>query len=375
MMKNGSFFWEVSESPYVSEFLLENKQFGYKNPVYLIDQFEGKRPAIINSEFLIRGNIQFKMFATSLLDSNVLDQMDKFVQKGQVTDGLSGFLNFLVERKWDSSALFYYLEHFSKSSIDDFKHNAIRRTESLLKIHSMDEPLFLRTGKITPDNQALEHYLISTGSKNLYEVAEKRVEGFIKNYNKSELVSMLEVTEIALIKMVLIRKTEMKKSSQIAQYNEFMRFLKIDLGIMLAREAHLAIHYFCDNAGRLLGIQSNMSKDKAKSIIKSTAWDIYLLRMPEVMFTESPTEVCISYVSTHEKQLQALAKLYSIERIECFYQSGITPVVGFNMAGIPEGLRAQIEDELYYDNAKNVKSVPTGLKQALYKELDRFCAK
>ncbi|WP_067218438.1 hypothetical protein [Marinomonas gallaica] len=373
-MDTESFFWEISKSPYKSKFLSETLEFGKDNPVFLLDQFSGKQPALINKEFLETGNLKFEMFPTALLDSNVLDQLDKFVQKGKTTDGFLDFLIFITQRGWDSSALFYYLEHYSKSDIDVFKKNAIRRTESLLKIHSMNEPHFLKTGEVIPNIEAVEHYKKSSDARSLYEVAEKRVESFIANYNKSSLTAMLEATEIALIKMVLIRKTEMNRSSIIEQYNEFIRFLKVDLGMILAREAHLAIHYFCDNAGRLLGIQSTTSKEKAAAIIRSTAWDIYLLRMPEIMFPASPSEVCISYVSTQEKQLQALARLFSLERIESFASSNITPIVGFSMEGIPEHIQVEISDHLLPVNETQSISLPIGLKQALYNQLEVFCA-
>jgi hypothetical protein len=373
-METESFFWEISKSPYKSKFLSETLEFGVDHPVFLLDQFCGNQPALINQEFLETGRLKFDMYPTTLLDSNVLDQLDKFVQKGKTTDGFLDFLMFITQRGWDSSALFYYLEHYSKSNIDDFKKNAIRRTESLLKIHSMDDSHFIKTGEVIPNIEAVEHYKKSSDASSLYEVAEKRVESFISNYSKSSLTSMIEATEIALIKMVLIRKSEMNRSSIIEQYNEFIRFLKDDLGIMLAREAHLSVHYFCDNAGRLLGIQSTTPKEKAVAIIKSTAWDIYLLRMPEIMFPASPSEVCISYVSTQEKQLQALARLFSLERIESFTNSSITPIVGFSMEGIPEHIQVEIPDHLLPVNATKSVSLPIGLKQALYSQLEVFCA-
>lgn len=369
-----SYVWNVSDSPYKSEFLNETIEFGSENPVFLIDQLGGKRPALFNSEFLTKGKINISMYPSSLLDSNVLDLLDRFVHKGKATDGFREFLKFLVQKGWDSSAMFYYLEHFSKSSLEDFRKNAVRRTESLLKIHSMDEPHFLRTGEVTPNEEAVRYYTSNSGVSNLYEVAEKRVDSFINSYSKSNLTSMIEATEIALIKMVLIRKSEMKNSSPVEQYNEFIRFLKQDLGIMLAREAHLALHYFCDNAGRLLGIQSNTPKEKAISIIKSTAWDIYLLRMPEVLFSESCHDVCIAYVSTQEKQLQALARLFTIEQIESFDSANIMPVVSFSMVGIPRSIQTEIKDELLPANNSLKKVVPLGLNQALFKQLELFCA-
>ena len=166
----------------------------------------------------------------------------------------------------------------------------------------------------------------------------------------------------------------MRGASPIVQYEKFVEFLKKDVGAMLAREAHLAIHYFCDNAGKLLGIQPNTTKQRALSIIKSTAWDIYLLRMPEIMFQENPTQVCVPYVATQEVQLQALANLFSVERIECFSASGITPVVGFDTSGIPEEINKLIDDELEPQSRSGNIEVPVGLHEAMIRQLMMVCA-
>lgn len=373
-MGKESFIWEISASPYQSEFLRESIQFGTSNPIFLVDQFGGKRPAIFNKEFIEQGSIQFGMYPSALLDSNIIDQLDRFVLKGHTTDGFICFLRFLSQRRWDSSPIFYYLEHFSKSSLDDFRKNAVRRTESLLKVHSMNDSHFIETGQLIADEKAVAHYFSTSGATSLKEVAEKRVERFIQRHSKATLLSMIEAIEIALLKMVLIRKFEYNGASPAQQYREFMRFLKNDLGMLLGREAHLAIHYFCDNAGRLLGIQPNTPKEKAKSIIKSTAWDMYLLRLPEIMFSESPSEVCISYVATQEKQLQKLAQLFSIERIECFRKIGLTPTVGFSTSGLPQKVIDEIKYELHPIGDQKTKGVPTGLNQALFNQLERFCA-
>jgi len=375
MQKTNSFIWEIESSPYPSDFLQESMTFGSVNPVFLIDQYAGKRPTILNQQFLTNGTINVSMYPSALLDSNVLDLVDIFVQKRKSTDGFKECLRFLTKKGWDFSPLFYYLEHYAKSSLRDFRHNAIRRTESLLKLHSMDEKHFLETGEIIPNPQAVEHYTGCLGVDTLADVAEKRVEEFINGQSKYALAQMLEATEIALMKMVLIRKSEMTKSSPVEQYNEFERFLRNDVGVMLCREAHLSLHYFCDNAGKLLGIQANTtSYEKAVSIIKSTAWDIYLLRMPEIFFTESSDEACIAYIATQEKKLQELARLYTVNRIESYDDAGIYPLVGFNLTGIPESVKSELPTVIERTGQKGRINLPTGLHEALENELRRICA-
>ncbi|WP_208910498.1 hypothetical protein [Paracidovorax avenae] len=190
---------------------------------------------------------------------------------------------------------------------------------------------------------------------------------------------MIEATRIALIKMILIHKCEQPKASPARKHEEFIRFLRKDLGIMLAREAHLALHYFCDRAGKLLGIQSNTSVEKALGTVRSTAWDIFLLRFPEILFSESPSELCISYVATQEKRLQEFARLFTIERVHSSSSSGLAPHVSYDLSGIPKDVINEIPADLGMPptlidlSGRKAPSVPAGLLPALERELARFC--
>lgn len=334
-MNRENFIWEFSNSPYKSDYVDGDMTFGIENPIFLIDQYGGRRPALINDKFLREGTLEFGNFPSALLDSNVIDDFDSFVVNGKCTDGANDFLRFLVKEKWDYSPMFYYLEHFYKSSLVDFLPNAIRRTKSILTLHTMDDDHFLDTGKIKPNEEATKHYIEKAGVSTLEEVAEKQVKGFIASYKKDSIRELIEGTEMCLIKMVLIRKLEMPKESIQTQHAEFMRFLREDLDIMLAREAHFALHYFCDNAGKLLGIQANTPFEKAMSIVRSTAWDLFLSRMQEMMFGSDPTELAVCYVATHEKKLQELMSLFSIERIESITGKGLNPSIGFYVKNIP----------------------------------------
>ncbi len=374
-MKNKDFIWEVKNSLYVSDFLTESKEFGERERIFLIDQFSGKRPAIINQEFLEKKTISFRSSASAMLDSNIVNLIDSFIQKGKKADGLDAFLHFLTNKRWDFSLMFYYFEHYAKSSQEVFKQNAIRRTESLLALQSMKKNHYLNSGEVVPDQETIEYYTNRYGVISLRDVAEARVNNFISDYSKQQLIPLIEATEISLTKMLLIRKSEMTKSSVIEQYTEFKRFLTDDLQIMMGRELHLSLHYFCDNAGKLLGVQSNTEFDKAVSIIKSTAWDLFLLKMPEIfLFTESPDDLCLAYIATQEKKLQELARLFSIERIVGDAKGRITPQVGFNLSGIPKNIQSDLSVTSIPISSPTVsKNIPVGLHQVLMNELRRFC--
>jgi hypothetical protein len=316
-MDKNAFIWEIYDSPYPSQFLSGTRKFGESFPLYLVDQFHGKRPMLINNDFLRQGKINFYMYPSAILDSNILSAINRRVSENVKLDGLEDFLKFLIIHKWDFSPMFYIFESFSKSLPSNFFRYAIKCGESLLRLQSMDEKHFLKTGEIIPDEDMVVHYIEEGGVKTLFELAERKVMSFVREYNPNGLAPMIEVTQIALIKMVLIHKYQHPKWSVARKYEEFITFLRNELGTMLAREAGLSLYYFCGQAGRLLGIESTQSFEDALNVIRATAWDIFLLRLPEKFISNTHEEICFPYIATQEKKLHEFAKLFITESIYC----------------------------------------------------------
>ncbi|WP_163014307.1 hypothetical protein, partial [Pseudomonas viridiflava] len=102
-------------------------------------------------------------------------------------------------------------------------------------------------------------------------------------HSQREALETVEATEIALLKMVLLREFEMRGASPAEQYIAYQQFISSTLNFSLARESQLALHYFSGQAGSLLGINENSSRKKAVRNISATAWDLMLLRMPELL--------------------------------------------------------------------------------------------
>lgn len=234
----------------------------------------------------------------------------------------------------------------------------------------MDKHKFLASGDICPDPEAVKHYLQATGSACLDEVAYKWVRDFSDAHCKTDTLDRLEAIEVALLKMVLLRRFELPKASPLKQHDAFLLFLERDLGAMLAREAHLALHYFYDKAGSLLGVQPNTPYSRAISTVRSTAWDMYFLRFPELFFSGTPTEMCLSYIATQEKQLAALARLYSVDSITGSPAVGFLPVIGYERSELPEEAGAAATPTRPPPTSR--KSVPVGLKSVLINELQRL---
>ncbi|MDU8573262.1 hypothetical protein RYA98_13055 [Pseudomonas syringae] len=378
---NKNYYWEIEKSPYPSPFLSETKTFGEANPIFLIDQLGGKRPAVFNESFLASGEINFPIYPSALLDSNIMDAIDNRVQKNTKLDGLENFLHFVTLNKWDFSPLFYYMEHYSKSSTEDFIKNAKRRTESYLKVFSMNQEHFLSTKEIISDTAAVEFYLEPTPHKTLTELAEGRTIAFTERFDKRLLSNAIEAIQITLIKMILIEKVEFKGAAPLQKHGELVNFLKNGLGIMLGREAHMALHYFSGIAGRLLGVQASTPYITALKNIRSTAWDMFLLRVPEGLYTEAPDELCISYIATQEKQLHTLAKLFTLERIFSTEKNGFTPIISYNMKMLPPEISSSAtknDEQLLFSHIERSTQTrlepPTGLLNALENELKRYCS-
>lgn len=365
------FHWEITNSPYKSEFLEQSIDFGACDPCYLLDQYSGRRPALINDEFIAKGSIQFKVYPCALLDSNLASQVHAVVNGGKVNDGFRDLLRFLTEKKWDFGLYFYYIEHYCKSDkADIFRDNATTRTTALLKLHSMDATVFLNENRIEPNPIAVEHYLSSSNSRSLDEVAVKRVNNFMEKHDSKDTNERVGAIEVAIMKMFLIRKFEQPRLDPGKQWELLMKFLANDLDVILAREAHLALHYFHDKAGKLLGIQTNTPFERAISIIRSTAWDMYLLRFPELFFSGSPDELCVNYIATQEKSLARLAKLFFVESISSSTSGRLQPIIGYNMNELPEFTKGF--EYIARPQSDRRKVVPVGLRDAMTSELRRI---
>ncbi|NNP76559.1 hypothetical protein A7P54_09005 [Acinetobacter sp. Ac_3412] len=364
-----NFYWEISRSPYESQFIKSSTDFGSKNKCYLIDQYSGKQPSIINEEFIRNEKISFPIFPSVLLDSNISNEIVNFITKGECKDGVYDLIKFMTKANCDYSLLFYYLESLCKSKTpDSFLKYAIQATECLLTLHSMDSKIFLESNEIRSNPDALNYYLDLYKSENLKEVATKIVTEFSQEYPKDIINEKLKLIEIALIKMLLVKKFEMKNASHEEQINSFIGFFKDVLKINPAREIHFAIHYFHDDKDQLLEVQSNTSLKKALSKIKSTAWDLYLLRFPEKFFSFKNKELNIFYIATQEHSLANLAKLFSIEQIHIF-DNNIFPLIAYDMSNLPENFSPPKIDQTRINNHYKI---PDYLHESLVNELKRL---
>jgi hypothetical protein len=84
----------------------------------------------------------------------------------------------------------------------------------------------------------------------------------------------------------------------------------------MGHESHLAVYYFADKVHRLLPVQRGTSFENARACLMRTAWDILLLRLPEVLL--SPDELPLMnlpYICSAEQELAQFGRFFTIESI------------------------------------------------------------
>lgn len=369
--------WEFAESPRPSPFLNGSRVFGEgQDSIHLLDQFSGRQPYLHNAKFYSEGALNIAMAPSVLLDSHLLDAIVNRLAGDRSDVALEELIQFAVERGWDFGGYFYLMEQYAKSDAEAFRLHAPRRLTGLLGLLSMDDPEYLRTGEIRPDPEAVAHYLQMEGVSTLADVAQSWVKRFEKNWSRSAINAWLEMAEIAILKMQLIHLFEAPKLGPLKKLKMLEDFLGQTIGLRLGREAHLAIHYFCGRGGSLLGTKANSKFESALRVVRSTAWDLYLMRFPEHSFNDADDLVMVPFVATREAQLAELGKLMCVERIIAGRDGRKTPVLGFRLTGLPDNVReALLERNLSQPKFRIEEDlqcgVPAGLVDALRNEMKR----
>ncbi|MFL1390066.1 hypothetical protein ACI77F_20610 [Pseudomonas tritici] len=367
-----AFKWLIHESPLESPWLRGTRTFGVKKPVMLIDQFSGKQPYLINQQYWEQGELTYPACARVIVDSNLLDGIAALMTGAVVDDGMRGFIEFISREGWDINAGFFLTEQYAKSTRTDFLLHATRRLRLLYRFLAMDTDHFLATGNVRLLPAAVEHYLAKEGVDALDEIAERHVQSFTANHTQREALETVEVTEIALLKMVLLREFEMRGAPAADQYIAYQRFISATVNISLGREGQLALHYFSGQAGSLLGIKQNTSRKNALRTISATAWDLLLLRTPELLLKPPVNggHVEVGFVATHEQKLAELAQLMAIHTLF----PGTTPLVQYDMTAVPDevidAIRAAFDGEMASPVVRTgPPHIPTGLRDALMQSL------
>ncbi|EQB8916857.1 hypothetical protein ACYVL9_002692 [Vibrio fluvialis] len=333
--------YELSTSPYQAQFYAKSSQFtsGSKK-IGIIDQFQGKRPIVLNREYVVEKKpLEVRIVQTLVLDSHVVDALHRYVSgKGKIDEDTRivtrDFLVHVSELNCDYSPLFYLAENWAKSSKEQFVKTSSEKLSSILKLHCMDERAFIDRNEIIYKPDSVEHYCELYGAQDLDSCGLNWALSYAENAWFEEWGNLTKLSYACLLKMVLIHfmKPGFSPENILDKYHEFETFLLNELDLMLGRELNLALYYFSNFAGKFISVQPNMKTEKAKKNLKSTAWDLLLLRLPE--FLLAPThlpELNTAYVVTSEDKLLSVGDMFSLETI--FYENKTSqgsPILSFD---------------------------------------------
>jgi len=330
-------FFEIDQSPNTSPFLNGIHVFDSgKEKINIIDQFSGKIPYLFNYDFCVsRQNLNLEYVPIIILDSHIVNNLHRYIatpdkMRPATIEMFKEFVIFVTTKGFDYSPVFYLTESYAKSTYENYMKYVPEVLHTLLRLHSMDDNWFLETGKIEPNNKAIDHYLNKYNCRSIKECAEEWAKEFAEGHDVHLYINELNFSYAVLLKMVLINHAS--KKPLLDKLDELYNFMTDVIGVVLAREKLLSICYFLGIASKLVNAQANMSHKKAKHNLMSTAWDLLLLRLPEYLLNVNYyPELTIGYVCTSEKHLAKVGKWYTIEKLAYRSDDGqIKPGISFN---------------------------------------------
>jgi hypothetical protein len=293
--------------------------------IHLLDLYHGRTPTLVNLATL-RGSsgVIIGLVPFLILDSNAISYVHGYVN-GKIDDPLrrdvvEQFMAFIFERQLDPVIVFYFLESLARSDKSRWREQARAYAETLFNLQTLDRELFLKDRRLA---SSIQRRQLQLASKN-----ESAASGLMERYLDSIPLAVAEgegekidLSYAALLKATLLRMIpQLSTSERLARLGDFM----VDrLGAVLGVERSLAtLHWLApERFARLMTpLQIGVRTDKLLSKLKSTAWDLYLGRLPEqlgrFLSTSDPGEadaLCnMYYIATGEDALADLLRQRTI---------------------------------------------------------------
>jgi hypothetical protein len=334
-----------------SPFLRGSIEVAHENhKIVIIDSFNGTRPFVFNHRFLVEDDGRQQFQCGFIFDSQVVvDSLHRFVTD---TDGrfratavglaTANLIRTIAEyslRGWDINPFFYIMEALSKAAFDVALPWAQSYGASIMKLQSMDDRAFIKFGEIIPDPNKLEEHAARHGRAS-FELAAASVARDFYHFEMDSISHVLQVIYACLLKIGILQHRKADEHQKLA---ELFEFFGNDIGAFMLREAVAACLHFRGQSRRLIPIQFG-AKDVKKKLMAS-AWDLFLLRLPEALIENEGNEyTSIYYVCTADKALHALGRIFVVRRV-----SSISEGVGSlpSCVGIlADALDAQVGSDL-----------------------------
>lgn len=325
---DGTVVWWMTDAVPVdpaSPFLQHSLEFGAASSAMLsvTDPFGGREPQRIDASAAAGGEAVIPFRPTLLLDSQTVTYLHQFVSDSprlseahrQMVDA---FLRFALKRRLDFNPMFYFLEAL-RSGDDRAVVHATATARSMLRLHTMDVPAFLATGRIDCCPTMLEPYRDEFHLDQFDEIAAAFAHQCVaraQGYNLARSGSG-ELTYAVLLTIASIHRHRPGTSRRdiawkCARFNEFLS----RLGVGLAFERMVALFYFAGYIDRFLPVQRGANAEHALRRIRAAVWDVEFLRIPATWLALPPVDgVVVAYPCTADRTLAFIADSFTLELV------------------------------------------------------------
>ncbi len=296
-----------------------------KLSIHLVDQYHGRTPHLVNLNTLTRGpdvQIGFRPFV--VLDSNVVSYVDRFFRgklEPEPSEAVRRFVSFLFDNNVDPTPVFYYIESLSKTDRERWRGFASLFAETHLALQTLDRDLFRETGRLASSLERRETQVRFHGAEDASHLIGSYLDSISPDNARTESGSV-SLSYAALLKVALMRVAGPRSLAD--RFNELGDYMASHLGAVLGMERFAAVlHWAAPErfAKMIPPLQKGMSATKFFGKLGSTAWDLYLGRMPEQLgrfvspaSSDGAEAVCdLYYVATGEDALAELIRHRTIE--------------------------------------------------------------
>ncbi|WP_370979111.1 hypothetical protein [Agaribacterium sp. ZY112] len=341
-------FFDLQSSKLKAGLYKSSAEFGdLKHKVYVIDPFDGKRPLLLNYEFIVEEKaLDIGFYHTLIMDSNVVSGLHEYLayRRGQIrlnesmVDALESFLEHLCVTNIDYSSIFYLAENYYKEGKGAVLEHSSLRISSILQLFSINPEIFVNDKEIVIDQERKDYYFDLHNGGSFDQCGRNIAKWFVESHEPSMYDTWSNLTYACLLKMVLIK---FKYKKEVDRKNEEMyQFMVTDIGAVLSWENALALSYFSGFVDKFIGVDKKTPLERAKYNLKRTSWDVLLLKMPYFLLNVNHLpEVTLGYVATSEKKLYEFGRNISLSLQMCRVGDSVPkPVVSFDLGEHAEKL-------------------------------------
>jgi len=174
----------------------------------------------------------------------------------------------------------------------------------------MDELHFMKKRVIRSDAEILEKYAVKFKTSNIDEMAHHQYDHF-KQISIS--VADWKIAYLVILKAVVIQ--HLSKTNLQSKLKKLYNFIYEIFGTLLAKELYIAVFYFSGKIEKFIPIKKGSNFETAIYKLKSTAWDLYLLRLPELFLCDDISPITLATICTGDKSVQYIGRKIRIRKV------------------------------------------------------------